>query len=99
MCDPCVGLYGRTAVVQSEDPPKPIQEINFDTYLMFHSDYNMDNTALICDIVVNVHDTEQNNKVIKQVGYGVFVCQMNKQKEERDMVSVLQATSRNFASF
>lgn len=65
LCDPCVGLFGRTAVILSEEPPKAIQEINIDAYLMFYSDYKVDNTAVICDIVVNIHDSEQNNKVIK----------------------------------
>ena len=57
LCHPAVGLYGRTAI---QKPPAGVptspSDLNLDYVVMFHSDLDLTETYLLCEIVVNIHD-------------------------------------------
>ena len=55
LCDPTVGLFGRTVVCKSGDPVEP-KDLKMHQWIIFMSDIYLNNTYLMCEIIINIYD-------------------------------------------
>ena len=58
LCNPIVGLFGRTASIKiGDDLGKPckINDIKVDNWIFMHSDLDMQETFAICEVVCNIY--------------------------------------------
>jgi len=51
LCCPQVGLFGRTAILKS-GAPKAVKDIKLDEWIVFHSDLDLSQTVVICEIII-----------------------------------------------
>ena len=85
LCDPQVGLYGRTCVIRSggeevdhKGQPVPVdaKDIAIKKFMYFHSDLNLKDTHAICEVVINVHDKNKSNKLVTNVSVGLLAIKL-----------------------
>ena len=82
MCDPSVGLYGRTAIqkINVENPVAP-KDLVLDYMIMFHSDLDLANTYILAEVVVNIHD-KQSIEILNSLALGILPIKILKEDGE-----------------
>ena len=81
LCNPKVGMFGRTASLRGSKEPQPANEIKLDDWVLFHSDIDLVGTYLICEVIITVLEkvTVEGRDTIKKVdniGMGVIAVQL-----------------------
>lgn len=69
-----MGLFGRTAILKGRERKAP-KELKLDEWIVFHSDLDLSQTYLICEIIINVYDknkAEYNNGFLNNIGLGTL---------------------------
>ena len=85
LCDPKVGLYGRTCTVKfggeaKDDKGFPTAvnapDVKVASYMYLHSDLDLKETYAICEVVLNVHDKTNNLQIINTLSLGLVAIKI-----------------------
>ena len=101
LCHPSVGLYGRTAIQKpASGVPTLPSDLNLDYVVMFHSDLDLTETYLLCEIVVNIHD-KLSSEIITSLALGILPIKILKENlpSGKSDVEIYIATPRAFMIF
>lgn len=113
LCDPQAGLYGRTCIIRSggeevdsKGRPVPVdaKDLKIKEFIYFHTDLDLKDTHAICEIVVNVHDKNSDNKLVTTVGVGLLAVKLTDDTGkaaagQQSQLPVYLATPRIFMQF
>lgn len=79
LCDPSVGLYGRTVVCKSGDPVAP-KDLTMHQWVALMSDLALNNTYLMCELIVNFYDKANPKMQVSNISLGILAIRILQDK-------------------